>query len=261
MAMSKARKWLAFDIETAKEVPGDDFNWRQYRPLGITCLATLSSDEDQPRLWMSRAPNGTPAPQMTMSDLHEVIRYLCLQTEEQATLVSWNGLAFDFDVLAEESGLLAECRRLAEEHVDMMFHVFCEKGFPVALKNAAAGMNLAGKLKGVEGIDAPRLWREGAFETVLEYVAQDVRTTLAVAQEADCRRQFAWRTQRGTVSTLPLPSGWHSVAAAQRLPLPETSWMDRPLSREHFTGWMEGPPPPRGIGRSPTDTARVKRPR
>jgi hypothetical protein len=29
------RKYLAFDIETAKDVPEADFNWKPHRPLGI----------------------------------------------------------------------------------------------------------------------------------------------------------------------------------------------------------------------------------
>ena len=28
------RRYLAFDIETATDVPGPGFNWRPYRPLG-----------------------------------------------------------------------------------------------------------------------------------------------------------------------------------------------------------------------------------
>jgi len=57
-----ARRYLAFDIETAKDIPGDDFNWRPHRPLGISCAATLASDSDQPRLctarhWMGRLKN------------------------------------------------------------------------------------------------------------------------------------------------------------------------------------------------------------
>ena len=31
------RRYLAFDIETAKDVPGVEFNWRAHRPLGISC--------------------------------------------------------------------------------------------------------------------------------------------------------------------------------------------------------------------------------
>ena len=43
-----AHKYLAFDIETAKEVPGPDFNWKAHRPLGITCIASLATGDDEP---------------------------------------------------------------------------------------------------------------------------------------------------------------------------------------------------------------------
>lgn len=36
----KTMKYLAFDIEVAKETPEDAPDWKQYRPLGITCAAT-----------------------------------------------------------------------------------------------------------------------------------------------------------------------------------------------------------------------------
>jgi len=73
------------------------------------------------------------------------------------TIVTWNGLSFDFDVLAEESGQLAECRQLALERIDMMFHIFCVKGFPVGLDNAARGTGIAGKPAGMSGVKAPQL--------------------------------------------------------------------------------------------------------
>lgn len=43
-----ARKYLAFDIETATDVPCDDFNRRPHRPLGICCAAALPSDAKEP---------------------------------------------------------------------------------------------------------------------------------------------------------------------------------------------------------------------
>ena len=46
-----ARRYLAFDIETAKDVPGEDFNWRPHRPLGISCAATLASPSSEVLLW------------------------------------------------------------------------------------------------------------------------------------------------------------------------------------------------------------------
>jgi hypothetical protein len=59
------RRYLAFDIETAKNVPGEDFNWRPHRPLGISCAATLASGEAQPRVWHSKTKQGTPDKQMS----------------------------------------------------------------------------------------------------------------------------------------------------------------------------------------------------
>ena len=44
------RKILAFDIETAADVPGDDFNWKPHRPLEITCAAIVSTESESPRL-------------------------------------------------------------------------------------------------------------------------------------------------------------------------------------------------------------------
>ena len=47
---STKRKYLAFDIETAKTTE-DGTDWRSCRPLGISCAATLLADSDELRLW------------------------------------------------------------------------------------------------------------------------------------------------------------------------------------------------------------------
>ncbi|MCH2212749.1 MAG: 3'-5' exonuclease [Fuerstiella sp.] len=234
------RRYVAFDIETAKEVPGDDFNWKSHRPLGISCIASQSTEDPEPRVWMTHSSNNQPAPQMSREDVTAFVQYLLEVSRQGLTPLSWNGLSFDLDVLAEESGLVGSCRELATAHVDMMFHVVCEKGFPVSLGNAASGLGLPGKLAGVEGMDAPSLWAEGRFETVTEYVAQDVRTTLAVALKSEQRKSFAWKTRKGSVSSMPLSRGWLSVEEALRLPLPDTSWMSAPISRCDFTAWLSG---------------------
>ncbi len=233
------RKYLAFDIETAKDIPGVDFNWKAHRPLGITCIASQSTECDEPRVWLSHTDSGTPAPQMAQADVAAFVRFLSSATTDGFVPLSWNGLAFDFDVVAEESGLVEECRTLARNHVDMMFHVVCAKGFPVALNNAASGLGVEGKLAGVEGIDAPSLWASGQYGVVTDYVAQDVRTTLAVALKSESQRSFAWTTRRGTISSMPLPRGWLTVELAARLPLPDTSWMSDPPSRRDFMSWEE----------------------
>ena len=234
------KKYLAFDIETAKSIPGTDFNWKPHRPIGISCIASQLSDDAEPRVWFSQTANGSPAPQMSRIDVAAFVQHVASAAQSGITPLSWNGLAFDFDILAEESGQADVCKKLALSHVDMMFHIVCEKGYPVALKNAASGLRLPGKLAGVEGIDAPVLWARGEFDKVKEYVSQDVRTTLAVAMESEKRKSFAWTTRKGTVSSMPLGQGWLSVEAALQLPLPDTSWMSDPPSRSYFSGWLGG---------------------
>ena len=232
------RKYLAFDIETAADIPGPDFNWRPHRPIGITCAAVLLADEKEPVVWHAKSADGKPAPRMTRDEVCQIVRWLVEKVAAGYTLVTWNGLGFDFDVLCEESAAVEPCRELAFGHVDMMFHIFCEKGFPVSLDKAASAMGVAGKLDGLSGWQAPRLWAAGEHQKVLDYVAQDVRTALQVALAAEQRRSFSWKTQKGTVSSHPLKRGWLSVRDAVQLPEPDTSWMSNPIPRRNFSGWI-----------------------
>jgi predicted PolB exonuclease-like 3'-5' exonuclease len=234
------RKYLAFDIETAKEVPGDDFDWHAHRPLGIACAAALPSDASTPLLWYGKKADGTPAEKMSRQDAGNVVNQLARMVADGYTLVTWNGLAFDLDVLAEESGAGDVCRDLARKHVDLMFHVFCVKGFPVALDKAAQALRIPGKPAGMSGELAPQYWAAGRCQEVLDYVAQDVRTTLQIAQMCDQRRSFRWVTRKGSVSSIHLPDGWLSVDEALRLPEPDTSWMSTSIPRQRFTHWLAG---------------------
>jgi hypothetical protein len=179
---------------------------------------------------------------MQRDEVAELVQYLLAMAKSGFIVTTWNGLAFDFDILAEESGLIAECQQLAIEQVDMMFQLFCIKGFPVALANAALGTGVAGKTAGMSGVMAPRLWIQGRYQEVLDYAAQDVRTTLSLACTCDQRRSLKWVTRKGTTSVCALPSGWLSVTESLRLPEPDTSWMDRPMPRSHFTAWLQSGP-------------------
>jgi hypothetical protein len=77
---------------------------------------------------------------MTKSHCQMLVRQLVeLSNKENFTILTWNGLSFDFDILAEESGMFNECKDLALNHVDMMFHFFASKGFPLGLDAASKG--------------------------------------------------------------------------------------------------------------------------
>ena len=235
----KKSKYLAFDIEVAKEFPIEARDWKAYRPLGISCAATLACDAEEAVTWYGRAPDGSPGERMSQAEAARLVEHLAEMTANGYAVLTWNGLGFDFDVLAEESGRHEECRDLALAHVDMMFHVFCQQGFPVGLDAAAKGMELAGKTEGMAGHMAPGMWAEGKRQEVLDYVVQDVRTTLEVAVACQQQGRLSWITRRGWPKKMPLPRGWLAVSEAAKLPLPDTSWMSRPMKREGFTAWME----------------------
>jgi hypothetical protein len=231
-------RYLAFDIETAKDVPGEDFNWRPHRPLGISCAATLATGAAAPTLWHGKTPDGLPAKRMSQADARGLAEYLSRMAAEGFRILTWNGLAFDFDILAEESGATAICAECALGHVDMMFHAVCSLGYPVGLDKAAQGMGLPGKPPGMSGAKAPAMWAEGRFQEVLDYVAQDARTSLQLAEACEQKRKLQWITRKGTKSTMALPNGWLTVREALRLPLPDTSWMSTPMPRSGFTAWL-----------------------
>jgi hypothetical protein len=231
-------KYLAFDIETATILPDVASDWLRHRPLGISCAATLANDETSPRVWHGKTAEGSPAGRMQQHEAAQLVEYLARMTSDGYRILTWNGLAFDFNILAEESAKRDVCRRLAWDHVDMMFHVFCMQGFRVALDKAAQGMGLPGKTEGMSGILAPQLWAEGRHQEVLDYVGQDVRVTLSLAQKCQQSRRFRWVTQKGTRQSLDLTDGWLPAKAAYLLPKPDTSWMRNPASRDEFIAWL-----------------------
>lgn len=229
-------QYTAFDIEIAKIMPEGVQDWSRFRPLGISCAATLPSDGEA-TIWYGKTPTGDYTPQMTRDETRDLVRHLLAEVDSGHTLLTWNGLGFDFDILAEESGMHAECVALALKHVDMMFQVFCEKGYPISLDKAAKGMGLPGKPPGVTGEMAPRMWKEGRYGEVLDYVRQDVNTILDLGVLATHLRQLKWFSNRGRPQFLSLPTGWLTVEQAQELPLPDTSWMSNPWPRSKFTRW------------------------
>jgi RNase_H superfamily len=233
------RKYMAFDIETAAIIPGDNSNWRHHRPLGICCAAALHMDSQQAKVWHGKHPDGTHAPRMSKAEVQSmVLELLALVVNDGFTLLTWNGAGFDFDILCEESGCTAECRQLAWDHVDMMFHVFCDRGFPVGLDKAAQALKVARKTAGMSGGLAPRHWADGRYQDVIDYVSQDVLVTLQLATKCEELRQFHWITSRGKPSSFGLRNGWLTVREAAGLPEPDTSWMDDPIPRSNFTHWM-----------------------
>lgn len=232
------RRYLAFDLETATVIPSDEHAWSACGPVGISCAATCVCDSDAPHLWFGRGKRQRPASRMAESEVRRLVRYLAKQAQLGYTILTWNGLGFDFRILAEESGLSRECCDLAVDHVDMMFHVLCRLGFAVGLESAAKGLGVRTKPRGVSGSLMPQLWNENRHEEVLQYVANDAKITLAVADACEKRGHLCWITRSGRRRFLSLHNGLLLVRSALNLPpangLPKKSaW-----SRSRFTAWL-----------------------
>lgn len=227
------KRYLAFDLEIAEEIPtGKD--WREVAPLGITCAA-VGNDRYQ-EVW------STQGDRMDVHQCRDLAEHLIQQAYSEFTIVTWNGLGFDFPVLAMEcnspdhvDGLVG----VALDHIDMGFTMACERGYMIGLNKAAKGLKLPGKTEGMHGDLAPQMWKQGhdARVKVIEYLKQDVVTTFQVFVEAYTRGEIPWISGRGNpmfweCGTTPL-----SVVESLDLPEPDTSWMTNPRPRRSYYGW------------------------
>jgi len=225
--------YLIFDLET-ENIPGP-LNLDRRVPR-ITVGATLASDGDL-RLWYDPTPEGEPTGALlTPEGAGELVRYLAAAQRGGQTVVTWNGAGFDFRVLAQASGLVDECVELAWAHLDLMFWFHCRNGYSIGLNKAAQAVG-SGKTEGMTGADAPRLWDAGEYQTVMDYVAQDVRALAAVHEAAARSHALRWVNSRGRSSRAAGPV--LPVREAYKLPPADTSWMRRaPWPRAKFVGWM-----------------------
>lgn len=233
-------EFVSFDIEIARQIAEGERDWNKYRPLGISCAATICTGDASPTLWFDGQYGSGEhyGPQMTKDDCRGLVWYLEGQMGCGYIPLTWNGLGFDFKILAEESGMFKECKELALSHVDMMFHFFCLKGFAIGLDPACKGMGLPGKPEGMHGALAPELWAKGEHQKCLDYVAGDVEQLLELARLVEERHGLRWITRRGTLASVAIDR-WLTVREALELPEPDVSWMDDPWSRLKFLAWLD----------------------
>lgn len=241
---------ISFDLEIAEEVTGSD--WKSFRPLGITCAAAMFKNKSEVCKFYYNTSNG----RLPKNEASEMVDDMLANVSEGYTLVTVNGLGFDFDVLAEESGRYEDCAKLAmDHHVDLMLLPLCRHGWPVGLQAFAEGTRIQGKLKQVtlkdgsihedmNGAAAPELWARGEYQAVLDYLKDDVRSTLEVAQVSLETGFLRWVSRKGRLweMMLPIKDGEPYLPTVREClgwPVPDTSWMDNPIRREDLVAWMK----------------------
>lgn len=234
-------KFAAFDLETAKLLPEDVSDIKEYAPLGISCAAVAFSDKDDVIFWQG-------APKLSIDDCKNLVGNLHSLMDEGYTLLTWNGCSFDFFVLAQESGLLEECGNIALNHVDLMMIVTFTKGYFLGLDKALSGAGIKGKVKKVtlsngtklsnmNGAQAPKLWADGEHQAVLEYLRADVTQLIELAKVVAQRKSIQWKSNSGSPQSVSV-NKFYLAKECFNIPQPDVTWMDNPPSRKDFTNWI-----------------------
>lgn len=230
-------KLLGFDIEISNVFdlkPGEDID--RYAPFDISVAATHIDGGEQ-RLWVSSGPDGKPLLNLERAKAGELLDYMDQMQRSGHALVAWNGLSFDLRWIGHVAGDIPKAADIAMKMYDPMFQFFKLKGFPIGLAAVAQAMGVATK-KLMNSADAPVQWRAGNHDAVCKYVQGDARMAVEIAAAIERKRQIAWVTQKGTRSSVALPS-LRTVEDCLDDPMPDQSWMSTRIPQSKFAGWMK----------------------
>lgn len=239
------RKYIAWDLELANTNIPEDFSGGdlfQFAPMRVSCGAVAWKDgsEIKTKRWWGE-------PETSKEELSKMLKFLEKFHDDGFTILSFNGVQFDFRVCAEATGEYNLCKKLAMNHYDLMYDVFLHRGYfasldsilkfhgrskkhEVTLKDGTVITDMSGGL-------APRLWAKGEVDAVLEYLDGDVIELLNVMDIVDKRQKIEWYSQRGNymkIATDLLLVG----EGIKKIKKPNTAWMTDPVSREDTTKWM-----------------------
>ena len=229
-------KVLSFDIETSNVfdfLPGEDID--KYAPFDVAVAAT-QVDGGEHRLWCSPGPDGKPLLNLERAHARELLDYLDQMQSAGHTVCAWNGLSFNLRWIARAADDAKTASRVARALYDPMFQFFKMKGFPIGLAAVAEGLRVPLR-KSMTAADAPREWQAGNHGRVLEYVLGDALITNQIITTILRGREIAWITQNGKRRTEPMPR-LKSVEECIRDPIPDQSWMDKPLRQDKFVNWL-----------------------
>lgn len=206
---------VSFDIEINKPIPEGTEDWKSLRPLGISCASIAWRDDEIGDRGIKTFYSTDTSP-LSASGAKSIVNYLVSLYHEGYTIVGWNSTSFDFDILADESGLIDDCMLLAENHVDLMLMVVAFRGHRLSLEKAARGAEIGSKLHRVQLSDgtylenmsggiAPHLWQGGEFDAVLDYQEQDSLLTLNLARAIERTKQIRWIAGSGKENVIDVP--------------------------------------------------------
>ncbi len=237
---------LSFDIEISDVfddlAPGE--NWNDRAPFHISVAATAWAEgyetDKVSVLWYSRLGefgSGDPAPIIHKDRAFALLKYLSTMQDRGNRVCAWNGLGFDFKWLGYNAGDMELAKKVALKSYDPMFQFYNQKGFPVGLAKVAAGLGIE-QQKLMDGADAPKKWRDGHYQEVMDYVIGDCEMTNQIIEGIETIGGIRWVTKAGKLSGVAMPV-LKTVEEVLSEPLPNQSWMSDPIPRSSFAGWLD----------------------
>jgi len=230
----------SWDIEIDSDSLFDSDRPVDYSQIGVTCASILATDGGDAELyWGGMYEAGEVYnPKMNKFEMGEMIESLLHYDTQGYHTLTWNGAQFDFRVMAELMPDYKDALRgVMYNSVDLMFQFFCQRGFFVGLDAVSRAMGLAGKHQGpqidgqyIDGGLAAKHWPEHARK-ILWYVHNDTVQPLLLAQKIHGSQELRWVTKKGKIASEPFREIL-TVEQSLELPLPDTSWMDNPITRE-----------------------------
>ena len=229
-------KLLSFDIEISDVFELDKYeDIEKYAPFHISVAATAIHNGEE-RIWYSEDPDGSPALSLTGQRAHELLEYLDEMQQAGFMVCAWNGLNFDLKWIGHQAEDMALAARIALKSYDPMFQCFNQAGFPVGFTSVAQAMGISQE-KLMDGADAPKQWRAGNHQEVMDYCLGDCQITNFVVLAIQKARQVQWVTRKGHISSKPMPR-LKKVGEVIQDPEPDQSWMDNPLLKTKFYKWV-----------------------
>ena len=265
--------YTAWDIEIA--VPLRGYNLGD-QDVGISCASAVVVglyDEPLEKVW--RSDDGIMGDRMDSLQCMEMVSFLSVMHKRGATLVTFNGLGFDLQVLAREfdrdSLWWLTVADLAYGHIDMYYQFMWERGHRIGLKALAEAVDSSGKTEGMHGGLAPLLWSAGntgtqedldsiaalglipgsaeARDFVCEYVLQDSIATGEVYEGIlrEAGEGIRWTTSAGKLVSekrayRPHVKGNGDLFTVheciKELDEPAQGWMSDPPSLSEPYGWI-----------------------
>lgn len=172
----------------------------------------------------------------TFAKLDDVVAWLLASTE---TIVSWNGLSFDFKFLSDRVADELVRARLAwvalHRHLDLMLDFTVDHGFPTSMQSVATPLGLAKTWTGEEAADSED------FIKVLEYCTNDVRVLKTIHETGALQHWLHRHSAAGKRSVWVLPAtGFRDtsscLAALAKTP-PDQGWMSSPFNIAGTAEW------------------------